>query len=359
MEEEGKKLLQIFVDLLQSVKEIEVTLDIENSNFKKGIFSNPFFQIDSWKPKYCFERRNGDVKDLFFSDYNNKNEKEIFRKLLKRKDLLRSYYGKSRNVNTVTALHSQKRCIFRTESVLEGRHVNGGVTFFRDNEPIKMMVLRREEVLKVFVHEMLHVLRPMLDDTNFSKTLRERSKGDFGWECWNSDIAKNEAYTEYDATMLNIVFTCLEMNDEEGLLLPLLLKVETMRSVFVCRKLKENIKKETTNGIAYYFLKTAGLLKNYTSEEFLNCNYSDLITDKFLSIINTKEKCDIFKEKYSLRMTLTDLMLNDNSLIPKEFNYLKINNDRTIFGCNGEVQRNTKRIERTKNLEKKTRKKII
>ena len=205
--------------------------------------------------------------------------------------------------------------------ILGTRHCNSAVTTSCSSKG-EIVIYRKEEWFKVFIHESFHVLG--LDFSAFPMTqLNYKMKKLFPIE---SEIKSYEAYSEFWATILNCLFCSYELLDaddklnERDFLLysEFLLQFERIFALFQCNKIlyfmgmnynnlylpgevsfvaRKYLYKEDTNVFAYYILKNI-LLYNYVS--FLEwCDKHNINMMRFDKYDNNMNKFyDFVSKKY-------------------------------------------------------------
>ena len=169
------------------------------------------------------------------------------------------------------------------DSVIGVHNVNGGYTHFCHSEG-EIVVYRKEEWLKVVIHECIHSFGlefSNLDLREFNKNLKKELP-------INSDFNIFESYTEIWAEIINIcLIAFLYCNRDKKLYLDTvynLLKYEIVYSNFQCEKVlsynnikysdlfnKNNNYREESNVFAYYIVKTL-LIENI--DEFIEWCYT-------------------------------------------------------------------------------------
>ncbi len=184
---------------------------------------------------------------------------------------------------------------------------NSGLTYVNshsdpnhiDNGDI--IIFRKEEHCKVFIHEMIH--------SNFRDLMliRHSENREFTKRfCTDYDILLNESYTEFNATILNIFYLGIihHLNEKK---INELLRKEIKYGIYVCKRImnyfdiervNQIIKKnefcekklhQKTNVISYYFFKPLQMLHLKEMNEFLKKH-----TEKIQ--IHSKEGVHLYRE---------------------------------------------------------------
>lgn len=112
------------------------------------------------------------------------------------------------NIKVYLTSHVKRMCDDGSHCVLHPIHVNSGVTTVYHNRSIQIVVFRYEEVIKVFIHEMIHALRVDMGlksfDYNAEKPLMAR------FATGNEPLVINESFTDTWACLINTcIFTWL------------------------------------------------------------------------------------------------------------------------------------------------------
>jgi hypothetical protein len=121
--------------------------------------------------------------------------------------IVKTYAVDVHNVNTLylyfyfTPLAKQLPQVGET---IDKIHVNTGMTFIKKS-PMEIVIFRREEWFKVFIHETMH--RFNLDFSNtYSPDTSNKIRSMFGLDEYQSDVNLFEAYTEFWANIINALF---------------------------------------------------------------------------------------------------------------------------------------------------------
>lgn len=222
------------------------------------------------------------------------------------------------------------------DGIFKSINVNSGMTISYDIDNAVIIVYRKEEMIKVLTHELIHAFN--IDAKYISSDLTINLKNHF---CLVGEININETFTDTLACLINIImFTILEdshgNNFKKRLNINMKKECNHMyaqaRKVLLINKydLDNNMKcvienKEETHGIAYYVLKAIIFKKAIL---FLkNNNYMLKDIDEFILLIYNslndvnwnifgKKQLLIQKEKNSLRMSSVDIidLIKNNQL---------------------------------------------
>ena len=233
------------------------------------------------------------------------------------------------NVQKVTYFETglKKKFPKNTKKILGQNEVNSGLTFIDLHKNGDIILYRKEEIIKVLIHELIH--SNLIDEKIiFSRKVKEFSN----LFCVDYNILLNEAFTESFATIINIFYIHI-INKFKKRDLDTMFKNEMIYSTYISSKIMKyykidnitdvikdhkckNIFPQETNIFAYYILKNI-LLKNhieFTSilDKFNN-NYKvtneETIDEIILLIMNNIKYFDkdifvIDDKNKSLRMCL-------------------------------------------------------
>jgi len=214
-----------------------------------------------------------------------------------------------------------------SQSVLGCSNANTAVTF-ACHDPGEILIFRKEEWFKVFIHETFHSFGMDFSTLN-SEKLKKNIKGLYPI---NSTFEITETYTEMWAEIMNCVFKSFYSLKSDNLDLfityvEFLLQIERIFSLYQCAKIlkymglnyenlykiddgstvaRDNLYKEKTNIFAYYILK-AVLMNDYIG--FLT--WCDNNNTAFIQFTKTEHNMDLFykyiKMNYKTTGLITDL----------------------------------------------------
>jgi hypothetical protein len=222
---------------------------------------------------------------------------------------------------------------------LTAKEINSGVTFVNlkyqeHKKGCNILLFRKEEVLKVLIHELVHA---HLGDIDFIEWKNQDKFSKIF--CSSYDVFLNEAYTEWIACLLNIIYINIICGMQKKEIINMYLN-ECIYSIYICKKIlffydiesfsqlirKKNCRckklfPQKTNVISYYFLKTILLLMYHSfdfSKEMKNnkIKINNKTVDRIFEIIkknisvidNVKTNFNFKKEsKSSLRLCLYEI----------------------------------------------------
>jgi hypothetical protein len=236
----------------------------------------------------------------------------------------------------LTFFESSKKKTFpkNKNKILGPTECNSGVTFttFSQHKNGEITLYRKEEILKVLIHELIHA--NLIDSNIFLSKNSEKINDYF---CVKYNILLNETYTETMATIMNILYIGI-IHKMKKLEINKLFQNEVKYSIYICSKIMKyynfkdfNVFKkrenecnsffpQATNVVAYYLFKPI-LLLNYKIYGSLLKKYShhykiktELFNEELIKLIIKKiDSFDLFEIKNdknnSLRMTLYELKI--------------------------------------------------
>ena len=210
--------------------------------------------------------------------------------------------------------------------VLSSENCNTGLTF-GCVENARVLVYRKEEWFKVFIHETIHMFCLDFNNMHLEKFHRKFSK----LLKINSDFNLYESYTEFWALIFHSIFIASKLvgeikNDKSFLLyLDFILHYEKIFSLYQCVKvldfmglkyemllsddtidysLKQLYYKENTNVFAYYIAKM--VLFYYREDFIIWCNKNN--KKNVFNFTKTEENLDLFFDFLKSKIYGTDLL---------------------------------------------------
>ncbi len=317
-----EKMKLIYENLIKEVTFDKIDIEVEkidksklknklsNLSFTSNIIQNDI--LNSFE--YVFKIKYQEVELNYYSKNNtfnqlNKKEKEDIYNCIICILLFKKLYNRSYFQQKITYYPSSLTKLLpntHNKLCLGPHECNSGLTFVTlHTDPNKtdngdITLFRKEEHIKVLIHEMIHAnFRDLLLIHDNSREFTKRF-------CTDYDILMNESYTEFLATILNIFYISIikkydlkKMNE--------LLNKEIKYGIYVCNKVLDfygikNIKdilkindfckkhlSQKTNVISYYLFKPLQFIHLNQMEEFLKKH------TKYLQI-KDKESALIYKE---------------------------------------------------------------
>ena len=306
---------------------------LKDSNFTSDNIKNNIIS----KLKYCYKIKNDNTEIIYFS-----SKKIIYNKLpiiiehmLVIIKLLKIVFNRNKYQKIIYFETLQKKKLpKKNNKILGPNEVNSGLTFIHSHENGEIILFRKEEILKVLIHELIHsnsIDRKII----FSSQLKEFNNH----FCSNYKILLNEAFTESLATIINLFYINIycKFNKKN---LDKMFSYEIKYLNYICSKvlfynkiekmsdiIKDNNNCKTkfyqyTNVFSYYILKNilltqhiqfSKILEKYTSD--YKINNENAINEIIQLIINNiniidNKVYDVSKDKNnSLRLCLYELRL--------------------------------------------------
>jgi hypothetical protein len=223
--------------------------------------------------------------------------------------------------------HNDKKKRFPTTNkvVLGPNEVNSGVTYVntvdqKNKKGCKIILYRKQEVLKVLVHELVHAhlldidMILWKDSVTFSKLF-----------CTKYNVLLNEAYAEWYANIFNLVYINIVEKIGRKSLMNMYYH-EVKYSIYISKKIlhfytisgvREIIKRgetcsilfpQQTNIVSYYILKNILLLQYDEVKKDIN-NIVEIIKKNMYLLDSIKNNYDYNDGNKSLRLCLYELKL--------------------------------------------------
>jgi hypothetical protein len=289
---EIQKIKDAYQEYSPIYKIINSSLKIEDSQF----IDKPLFdEIKTFKQYIQIKESSIDIK----ISYNEEPSKKLINIIYSAVRLFQKLYSK-KNIIITIALTTQKRII--TTPIIGTINTNGGQT-----DLISIEIFRKEEVIKVLMHELCHFYE--LDCGNINKN-QEIIMNNFNIKTPNF-LSVQEAFTEYLAMIHHIALISYYTNQS----ILLIYHYEKIFSLFqICKilyhykfkkfeDLYKNQMIQGTNVFSYYIIKFFILYKmdNKCSIK----NLKQILDDsEIIKIINENMMC---KFDNNLRLTLFEL----------------------------------------------------
>jgi len=325
------------------IKKINNVIDISKpKNFNYNSFPNEarkYIDLYSlYEISYTFSLFNRDIKLIFIDENENiENKIHIFNGYVD--NIIMWLYILNENASkkcssklTVYFYFTsfEKKLPKTNIDILDQEHIN---TAFTTTCPInsEIVVFRKEEWFKVFLHETFHNFGLDFSDMN-NTSCHEYILSLFPVK---SDVNLYEAYTEFWAEIINALFCSFHSlknkNNMEGFIKnsEIFINLERTYSLFQLIKVlkfmdlpngyrdlylnnkksiiaRDNLYKENTNVLSYYVIKTI-LILNYLS--FLNwCGTNNFNILQFKkTAINQKEFCNYIGKNYKTKHLLDNI----------------------------------------------------
>lgn len=284
---------------------------IHKSLYQKIMNKNNKYKF-SWK---VISKYNIDLTlYLFLGDNENLPDMNLLIDLI---SYISSYSNCNRKIIINLCLLNDKKIIRQNQKNITPLNVNSGMNRFSHTES-EISIFRKEECIKVLIHEIIHGLRFSNIGTNEEITEKLCQK----YKYQSSDILIDESYTEIWAKIMNIYFISkISETDKKYQNFCTMLAIECEFSIYQGNKVKQFIKKnkitnidEYTNVSAYYFIVAEifthlnEFLQQFMNP-YLNDNKSFL---KFIYNLETIKKKNIsVKDKFykTMKMSIIELKI--------------------------------------------------
>ena len=298
----------------------EIQKKIKSGIKKIKIFSKKIFDIKYNIHFFLFDKSNNIIFLL------NEIMRIIF--LISRFNL----NNKVKEIDVHFILLDLKKELPKKEETLNSYHVNTGLTWACMYPRGKIIIYRKEECLKVFIHELLHALCFDLSNLNINERVIQKITNMFYIK--ESYFSVTETYCEFWANIINSLLFCYNHTNSENDFMNLFLLVNTFErnfAIFQCVKILDymglkystiiskskinktkSIKKykEKSNVFAYYILKMIWL---YFTDDFLS-----LFDNLNINLLNSKKDYNYLYELlnktsvlYKKRIMLKDIKENE------------------------------------------------
>lgn len=258
------------------------------------------------------------VKISFFSNEDIKNNKFIL-EIIRYIQFILSIYPVNKETINITYFLTDEKKYFENK-IPDKNSVNSGSCSSFGNES-NIHIWRKEEIMKVTLHEMIHALEldNYSDSFEIIKNYREK------YNITSEKLNTNEAYTEIWANILNCFLISQRSLNDKKKTFNKLVTIEKFYSLFQAQKIltlftKNKVDLDKNTNVTSYFLIRSELYQNLN--QFLkfcrlnNKNYVKLLDEKewlkFLKERNkiNKKKISFKKNNYmnkNLRMTILNL----------------------------------------------------
>jgi hypothetical protein len=285
--------------IINKIKIDKLSITLINENYSKYLNNNKFTSENIMnkiysKIKYCYKCTFENNTILYYTK-SKKYNKNVIIHMFKMIKLLKILFNRNNYDQLIIYFETDEKKKFPKKGTIIGPdNVNSGLTYLDLHKNGKIILYRKQELLKVLIHELIH--SNLIDsDIIFSKKIKSFSNN----FCVSYNILLNEAFTESIATIINIFYihiTCkFKMNmlnsmfDNELFYSNYI--ISKIMNFYDISKINDILKKEgycknnfpqKTNVFAYYILKNI-LLTKYDDFGKLLEKYSKnykLVTEK-------------------------------------------------------------------------------
>lgn len=330
-------------------------LSILNNNFFINIYQNMKKVKKIKKSKILFSKIVNEKSNTYF-DNNPFTSKIIYNKIMNLPNCYIFYfennkivYFTSKNINTVpNVIYHMMTLIIMLKKILKRENIYQEVIYFEIFEkkkfPYKNIILgpnevnsgftsldsgkiilyRKEEVLKVLIHELIH--SNLID---YKLIFSKESNKINDYFCINYKILLNEAFTETIATIIHLFYVNIVCKYKKSDLNAMFF-YEILYSNYICNKImkfynikniKDILKKhncksiflQKTNVFSYYFLKNILLKKHLEFGKLMQEKMTDKTINKIIDLImynlpdNTYDTSNIYINNKNLYLCLYEL----------------------------------------------------
>lgn len=313
-----KKFYQIFIDSKKYINKFFLKqnnlLKLNNNYYTTNKIFN--YEIENYlNSRFVGKNKNKIIKiinkkkeikldelyiKLFYNNRSDYEVDEITYNLILIFNMVKKIFNiNERKINLIIFYCDIKKEHYFNKSVIDYENMNSGISYSNN-----IILFRKEEILKVFIHELLHNFG--IDNLNDNSNIKLSQIFKI-----NSDNLFNEAYIEFVAIILHTMyFSCLfsENYSTMNYYFKIFINYEIIFSLIQLVKflniynmefldfLKKNNYSENTNTFSYIYMKFL-LIFNY--------NY-------FLNNIITYNSISIYKEEYIIYYLK---YLNNNGLL--------------------------------------------
>jgi len=305
---------EISISFSQEKFKADYSLSYTSENIKK--------KIEKYNMKYSFilKFNNYTINVNIFSDNKVLNSNFLY-ELKKYIQFTVSIYNFNTNITINYHLSDEKKMI--KKGILTKNEVNSGSCMVTSDHSV-INIWRKEEILKLTVHELFHALKNDCYSDNDKIIKHFTSK----YNISSTKINTHEAYTEIWANLINCFLISQKYKDNQKKRFREFVTIEKFHSIFQAQKVlfyslaKEGINNDKNTNVTSYFLIRAELYERLNAFlKFCRLNNGNYVkiknTDKWLVFLESKNKIKrntIFKGEggylfKNLRMTILELNL--------------------------------------------------
>ena len=304
-----------FMELYNNIKNIlniininNVKIKLLNNNigyyFKNNEFTSEnikYYILNKLLYGYQFDNDNNTI--IYYTEHNieSNNIPKIIIHMFRITKLLKILFNRNYKQKIIYFETFERKEFPKKNNILGPNEINSGLTFLNFHTNGDIILYRKEELLKVLIHELLH--SNLID----SKIILSKYTTEFSnLFCINYKILLNEAYTESLATIINLFYIHI-INKYNINMLNTMYELEMKYSIYICLKIikyyniqnitdviKNNNKcidifPQNTNVFSYYILKNIILLNHIQFSNILKLytiNYKINNDEGIYKIIN-------------------------------------------------------------------------
>ena len=301
------KLYDIFYKIYKTISITNIKILLNNENEINNLKNNKFTSqdilnniINTLKYNYKITFENNSI--IYYSSKkikNNKIPKIIIHMfcIIKTLKILFNRDIKDNHQKVVYFETNKKKIFPLNNSILSPNEVNSGLTTLEFHKNGNIILFRKEELLKVLIHELIH--SNLIDE----KIIFSNKIKDFSNEfCVKYNILLNEAFTETFALIINMFYINIIGNNDKSNL-NIMFENELKYSDYICSKI-----------MCYYNIK----------------NIEDIIKKNDICNKDFPQKTNVFSY-YILKNILLHEHIKFGNIIKKYSMYYKINNESAII----------------------------
>ena len=336
------KLYDNFNNIIKEISLNNIKIELYNNSEIDNLKNNKFTSqnilnniIETLKYSYIIIFENNSI--VYYSKKSIKNNKipKIIKHMFIIIKVLKILFNRNNHHQKVVYFETYNKKLFPlNNSILSPNEVNSGLTNLDFHKNGTIILFRKEELLKVLIHELIH--SNLIDEKII---FSDKIKGFSSKFCVKYNILLNEAFTETFALILNMFYINIIANNTK-LNLNIMFENELKYSDYICSKImhyynikniEDIIKKnnicnkdfpQKTNVFSYYILKNillhqhikfSNIIKKYTI--YYKINDESSIT-KIIELINkninkfNNRLIDVSNDKNkSLRLCLYELKI--------------------------------------------------
>ena len=342
----NKFFMKLYMNMKKNMKTINkininnISIESINEKPEKYLNDNQFTSKNIInkilsKLKYCY-KFNFENNSIIFFTKNKKYNKNVIVHMFKIIKLLKIIFNRINYDQSIIYFETDEKKEFpKNERILGPDNVNSGLTYLDMHKNGRIILYRKQEILKVLIHELIH--SNLIDSKIiFSKNLKSFSNN----FCVTYNILLNEAFTESFATIINLFYIHINCKFKMKIL-DNMFNNELFYSNYICSKIIKfyNISKisdvvkdgtfcknnfpQKTNVFAYYILKNilltkhidfGNILKKYTSSK----DYKLCCEEGIVELIN---------------LIMKNITILDNNILN-----IKSDNNKTLRLCLYELE---------------------
>ena len=312
---------QLYDSLDTNYEIIDLTNSSSSRIFPKSdfIYQSLYQKILTRNNKYKFIWK---VKSKYMIDcslhlYLKDNEQIDIDLLINSISYILSFSDRNRTFIINLCPLNDKKIVRKNQKKITSLNVNSGMNRFSDTES-EICIFRKEECIKVLMHEIIHGLR--FSNLGSNDRITEKLCQKYNYQ--SSDILIDESYTEIWAKLMNLYFISkISETDKKFQNFCTMLAIESEFSIYQGNKIKKFITKkkiknvDNYNNVSAYYLIVGEIFTDFN--EFLKIFMNPYLKDnksflKFIYNLETIKKKNIsVKDKFynTMKMSIIELKI--------------------------------------------------